>query len=45
MELNGLREFAVELARGAGEITLKYFRRPARDEYESRRQLRYDRRP
>jgi len=27
MELNGLREFAVELARGAGEITLKYFRR------------------
>ena len=34
-ELNELLEFAVELARGAGDITLQYFRKTAGDEHES----------
>ena len=30
-----LLAFAVELARGAGDITLKYFRKNAGDDYEN----------
>ncbi len=38
-----LLEFAVELARGAGDITLNYFRKQPETSHEDRRQLRHHR--